>query len=115
MRSKASLTLMELLVMVLVFALAAALCMQVFAYAQTLSLETARRDEAVVLAQNAAELLKSGIVAEKIEEVLSGDAYTVQIRELAQEIPGLMKAEVTVFYEAAALFSLLTGCQEVGG
>lgn len=115
MRSKAFLSLMELLVMILVFALASALCMQVFAYAQGISLETARRDEAVVLAQNGAELLKAGTAADEIEAILSGEAYTVQIRELSQEIPGLARSEVTVSYEDEVLFSLTVGYQEVGG
>lgn len=115
MRSRASLSLMELLVMILVFALAAALCMQVFAYAQELSLETARRDEAVILAQNGAELLKAGTAAEEIEDTLRDGSYSVKIREIPREIPGLKQAEITVFYEDTAVFSLMTGCQEVGG
>ena len=49
MRSKASLQLMELLVMILVFALAAALCLQVFAKASEISQDTARYDQAVIL------------------------------------------------------------------
>ena len=57
MRSKASLFLMEQLIMVLVFALAAALCLQVFVRAEEISLESARRDEAVIVARNAAELV----------------------------------------------------------
>ena len=115
MRSKATLSLMELLVMVLVFALAAALCMQAFARAQAISLETMRRDEAVVLAQNGAELLKTGMTEPEIEKQLSDGTYTVQIWELPQEIPGLKQAEISVFYENTALFSLMVGCQEVGG
>ena len=107
MRSKATLSLMELLVMVLVFALAAALCMQAFARAQAISLETMRRDEAVVLAQNGAELLKAGMTEPEIEKQLSD--------ELPQEIPGMKQAEISVFYENTALFSLMVGCQEVGG
>lgn len=115
MKSKASLSLMELLVMILIFALAAALCMQVFARTQEISLETVRRDEAVVLAQNGAELLKAGTAAEEIEAALSKDPYAVKIQELPQEIPSLKQAEVTVFYDDTALFSLMVGCQEVGG
>lgn len=115
MRSKASLSLMELLVMILVFALASAFCMQAFGRAQAISLETMRRDEAVVLAQNGAELLKAGIGAEEIEKRLCKAPYTVRIQEATQEIPGLKQAEITVFYDDTALFSLMVGCQEVGG
>ena len=115
MRSKASLSLMELLVMVLVFALAAALCMQAFARAREISLETAQRDEAVVLAQNGAELLKAGMPEEEIERHLSEASYRVQIREVPQEISGLKQAEIAVFYDEKPMFSLMVGCQEVGG
>ncbi len=58
MRSKAPLALMEQLVMVLVFALAAALCVQVFVLSSRTSRWNESRDRAVVEAQNAAELLK---------------------------------------------------------
>ena len=115
MKSKAPLALMEQLVMILVFALAAALCMQVFVRAQEISLETARRDEAVVLAQNGAELLKAGIAAEEIEKQLSEAPYALRIQEIPQVISGLKQAEITVSYENTELFSLMVGCQEVGG
>ena len=115
MRSKASLSLMELLVMILVFALAAALCMQLFVRAREISLETARLDEAVVLAQNVAELLKAGIGPAQIEKDLCDAPYAVQIRELPQEISGLKQAEILVFYEDGLMFSLMAGWQEVGG
>ena len=58
MRSKAPLALMEQMVMVLVFALAAALCLQAFALADRISRQNAERDQAVVAAQNAAEQVK---------------------------------------------------------
>ena len=58
MRSKAPLVLMEQLVMVLVFALAAALCVQVFVLSDQTSRSYEARDRAVVAAQNAAEQLK---------------------------------------------------------
>lgn len=59
MRSKAPLALMEQLVMVLVFALAAALCVQVFVLSDQTSRRNEARDRAVLEAQNAAEELKS--------------------------------------------------------
>lgn len=58
MRSKAPLVLMEQLVMLLVFALAAALCVQAFALSERTSARNAARDRAVLEAQNAAEALK---------------------------------------------------------
>lgn len=112
MKSRASLVLMEQLIMVLVFALAAALCLQVFVKADAISQQTARRDEAVVIAQNTAELLKAG---RDPEEFPGPEGYTVEIREEATDIPGLVQAQITVSCEGEALFSLTTGWQEVGG
>ncbi len=60
MRSKAPLALMEQTIMVLVFALAAALCLRAFVWADTRSLRNEARDQAVLQAESAAELLKHG-------------------------------------------------------
>ena len=97
--------------MVLVFALAAALCLQVFVRAEEISLESARRDEAVIVARNAAELLKAGRDATEAE----ADPYELRIQELPSEIPGLGQAEIGVLFEGEALFTLTVGYQEVGG
>jgi hypothetical protein len=59
MRSKAPLALLEQLVMVLVFALAAALCVQVFVLSDRTSRHNEARDRAVVEVQNVAETLKA--------------------------------------------------------
>ena len=111
MRSKASLFLMEQLIMVLVFALAAALCLQVFVRAEEISLESARRDDAVIVARNAAELLKAGRDATEAE----ADPYELRIQELPSEIPGLGQTEIAVLFEGEALYVLTVGYQEVGG
>ena len=58
MRSKAPLALMEQVVMVLVFALAAVLCLKVFVFAEQMSLRNEAVDRAVAEARNAAEALK---------------------------------------------------------
>ena len=58
MRNKASLTLLELAVMLLVFALAAVLCLRAFVWADAASKELAAKDQALIQAQNAAEVLK---------------------------------------------------------
>lgn len=59
MKSKAHLVLMEQAVMLLVFALAAALCLRAFVWADTQSQNGALRDQALVQAQSAAEVVKS--------------------------------------------------------
>lgn len=58
MKSKAPLALMEQLVMILVFALAAALCLQIFVFSGNLSVAGEMRDQAVTAVQNTAETLK---------------------------------------------------------
>ena len=58
MRNKAPLALMEQMVMLLVFALAAALCLQAFVQSDRLSKESAARDRAITLCQNAAEAVR---------------------------------------------------------
>ena len=59
MKNKAPLSLMEQLVMLLVFALAAALCLQVFVLSAQMSRHCEARDHAVTEVQNAAEMLKA--------------------------------------------------------
>ena len=111
MKNKTSLLLMEQLVMILVFALAAALCLQAFAQAKVISEETARYDQAVTLARNAAELLKA----------TGGDLQTVQALEergfslsvtRQDSLPGLPMGEIQGFFENTLLLSLETGWQE---
>jgi hypothetical protein len=59
MKSKAPLALMEQLVMVLVVALAAALCLQAFTLADQISRRNAEQGRALTQAQNAVEMLKN--------------------------------------------------------
>lgn len=111
MKNKASLLLMEQLVMILVFALCAALCLQGFVAADRISRETALRDEAVVLAQNTAEALKVGHPLPD-----APDGLTLTVNTLPSGLPGLKKAEISVFdaESNALLISLTAGIQEVG-
>ena len=58
MKSKAPLLLMEQMVMLLVFALAAALCLQAFVKSDGSSDRSERRDRAITAAQTAAEMVQ---------------------------------------------------------
>ena len=58
MKSRAPLILMEQMVMLLVFALAAALCLQAFVKSDGLSGDSEARDRAVTLCQSAAETIR---------------------------------------------------------
>lgn len=58
MKSKAPLALMEQMVMLLVFALAAALCLQAFVKSDQISLKSQTRSNAAFAAQNTAEVIR---------------------------------------------------------
>lgn len=111
MKNRTTLLLMEQLIMVLVFALAAALCLRCFAKAEQISTQTARRDEAVWIAQNAAEQLKAG---KEPDGIAQNSGFTLHIQEADTDIPGLRLAEIQVLFDEEILFSLTTGWQEVG-
>lgn len=59
MRNKAYLGLIEQLIMLLVFALTAAVCLQAFAWANSYSSRMEAVDSAVIIAQSAAEMIRS--------------------------------------------------------
>lgn len=59
MKSKAPLSLIEQAIMLVVFAVAAVLCLQAFVWADSASKDMADRDAALIHAQSAAEVLKS--------------------------------------------------------
>ena len=73
MKSKAPLLLMEQMVMLLVFALAAALCLQAFVKSDGSSSRSEQRDRAVTLCQEAAETIRwfgGDTVSEKAAQTL---------------------------------------------
>lgn len=144
MRSKAPLSLMEHLVMILVFALAAALCVQAFALADRVSRSNAARDRALTEAQTAVETLKSCggsfqltherldgslyDLAQTIQRAYDEDwnplplsggeeaAYTLTITRAESESAYLGRAEVTVRDAGGGVLARLPAAwQEVGG
>ena len=137
MRNKAPLALMEQMVMLLVFALAAALCLQAFVQSDRLSRESAARDRAITLCQNAAELVRHGggdlaAAAEKLGGACIGDelcagydkdwtasdvqscTYRLTVRPVDSGVEGLGRARISVVEEASEnrLFELETAWQE---
>ena len=72
MRSRSPLALMEQVVMVLVFALAAALCLRVFVLSEQMSQKNREMDCAVLLAQNTAETIKAYGGVEEAAEAVGG-------------------------------------------
>lgn len=137
MRSKAPLVLMEQMVMILVFALAAALCLQAFAGSDRMSRRSEARDRAVTLCQSVAETIRSNgsnfnTSAEQLGlefgqgstmfryydenwEPVSGleGAYCLSVNGLYDTPPGLGKASVSVSEaEGDTLFELEVAWQE---
>lgn len=145
MRSRSPLALMEQVVMVLVFALAAAVCVQAFALADRISRHNEATDRAVQLCQTAAETLKASggdlQAAQRAAAVRMGGAvddglwyvfydenwspgaapdaaaYTLQVRAAQMQAGGPVKADVRVVSLEAGneLFSLTAAWQEVSG
>lgn len=79
MKSKAPLALMEQLIMLLVFALTAALCLQAFVKSDHVSRLSKERDQAVIAAQSAAETIRSIGGSEALAQaaaVLEGAHYS---------------------------------------
>lgn len=81
--SKAPLALMEQVIMVLVFALAAALCIQAFVHARNISLHMTERDHAVNIGQTLAETVK---------------AYGGNLEEVCKELGGSVEGKKLVLY-----------------
>ncbi len=119
MKSRSTLMLIEITVMLFVFILASALCLKAFAYADSISKETEARDNGVRIAQNAAELLEHhrGDLGEVMlrESRSLPDGYSVEITPVDSAVSGLGQAEITVIYEGKEIFSLTASWQkEVG-
>ena len=126
MKNKASLVLIEQLIMTLVFALAAAVCLQIFVKADSISRQTERLGQAQVLAQNGAEAIKAadgdlaqaaallGGTAENGTWTLEKDTLLLTVSEIPSPVTGLGQAQVRVSYENTSILELVVGWQEVG-
>ena len=82
MRSKTPLALIEQVIMVLVFAVASAICLRAFVSADHLSKTIGARDQAVLRAECAAEALKHtggdlNAAAAQLGGTVSGDVWTI--------------------------------------
>lgn len=124
MRNKASLVLMEQLVMILVLALASAVCLSAFVRSDQISRETEQKTQAAFACQSVAETVKAAgnvddaarqLGAEKDEHrwILAQDGFLLAIQEEESGQTGLGKASVQALAEEKVLFSLTVGWQEV--
>ena len=125
MKNKTILPLLEQMIMILIFALAAAFCLQGFAAASRISKRQAVLTEAVVDVQNTAEILKSShgdyeLAADLLQGVwvddqlqIQTDAYTVIAQEAEEESYFLASSNIQVCYEDEILYSIIVSWQEV--
>lgn len=100
--------LLELIFMVLIFSLCAAVCMSLLAGAWNLSRSSERLTQAVHLAERAAARLQAGLPYEGGKE----GAYTVILERTAAE-PGLTDALIAVNYEEEVLYTLTVTLEEL--
>ncbi len=91
MKSKAPLVLMEQMVMLLVFALAAALCLQAFVKSDELSRRMEARDRAVNLCQSAAETLRDA----------KGETWAVAAALDHPYVYGYTRMPLNVYYDGS--------------
>lgn len=127
MKNRAALVLMEQLIVILVFILAASLCLLAFFHAHRISAETARQDMAVDLAVTGCEVIKACrgdpeqaamvLQGETAEGMLlaTREGLRMEIRILDTRIPNLGGAEVRILEETTGecLYSLTVNWQEV--
>ena len=127
MKSRTTLTMMELVIMLLVFALAAALCLQAFAGAEQTSARAAALDRAAGEARNAAETLKGCSGDFERAAALYGGSWdgqqwsfsfagcTLRARPIEGGPALLGQAEITVTDpEGAVLYSITAAWQKEG-
>ena len=120
MKSRAPLALMEQAVMVLVFALAAALCLRAFVLADGISRRVEATDRAVLRA--AAELGGNLVgqrwiipLDETWQETAGESAYTLTVQPVESDQPLLGRAQIDVAEKnGESLFSLEVCWQEAG-
>lgn len=128
MRNRAPLTLMEIMLLMLVFSVAAAVCMRVFVKSNEISRQNEARDQAVIITQSAAELIRhSGgdltTAADELGGQAEGDTltvkygsageYTLHAKRIPSDIGGLGKAQVWASdADGQELYSLCVMWQE---
>ena len=124
MRNKAPLALLEQILMLLIFALAAVICLRAFLWSDDTSRHSARRDDALIHAQTMAETVKAyggdfsaaaAALHGTVEDgalVIEGETYTLRAEKEAPA-PYLGQAEIAAEVAGEVLFTLPVAWQEV--
>jgi len=114
--SASGMFLIEILLALLIFAIASAICLQVFVTSHQIAADSNTLNRAVVAAQNGAECFKAaGGDLKETAKLLSGyEGYNIEIKELTKS-GGLVTAEVNVSDASGNLiFSVPVSAMEVG-
>lgn len=136
MKSKAPLVLIEQVVMIVVFALTAAVCLRMFTLAEVLSVQYAATDRAVLEAQNAAEALKGeriqaylfehkAVGADDVFMIMYDEnwevtedteraVYYLQMIQIETGCTNLWKSDIVVLSGEKELFRLTVAGQKTG-
>ena len=124
MRNKAPLALLEQILMLLIVALAAVICLRAFLWSDDTSRHSARRDDALIHAQTMAETVKAyggdfsaaaAALHGTVEDgalVIEGETYTLRAEKEAPA-PYLGQAEIAAEVAGEVLFTLPVAWQEV--
>lgn len=124
MKNRASLALMELCVMLLVLALAAALCLRIFVWADQRAKESEARDLAVVQMQTVAEKIKAMGSAEAAAKAMGAakipdgwcivtENYEIRITAMDDREENLGTARLEAVYRDQVMVSFSVCWQEV--
>ena len=114
MTSKTTLSLIEQIIMVLVFSIATAICLKIFVYSNNLSTENETRDHAVSMTRNAAEILKAthGDIDKAASSCGSYDGLSINIDKVETGSEYLGKARVYVTDNNGEIYALEVCWQE---
>ncbi len=128
MKNKTALLLIELALLIAVFAVAAAVCLRLFAWADTTSKEDAQRDAALLHAQNAAQEIKrsrgdleqaaqrfGGQVTGGLWEAPLEDGCVLQVEGCKTDTEYLGMARITVYDSNGLVLAQLDACWQEDG
>ena len=98
MKSKSTLSLIEQIIMVLVFAVVSAICLKVFMYSNDLSKEVEEKDNAYLMIQTAADMIKntSGKIMKDGEYSYEQNGTVLTAKESENGDEYLGSAQITV-------------------
>jgi len=114
MKNKVFIVFMEQIIMILVFSICAAICLNIFFYSQKVSEKSALKAEAALVAQNIADKLKaengeffeSGIWKKEGSKFIKEENDFIAELEFIKESEDLKKAELTIKAGDEKLFTI---------